>query len=148
MLWRAVDVVVDLPVGLPDLPRRVEQALQAVLQDPIGPQRDATALDGLGHSVDDVRALLENVRPHKVEQMDQRVLATQASNTQRLCNTRVCSAHSSSAQKRAQSSVDMGAEGCTALELERTKCLTAAAAVCLCTRSRSINASSRRGVIA
>ena len=77
-------VVVDFPVRLANLARRVEQALQAVLQDPRGTERHAATLDSLGHCVDHVGALLEDVRPDEVQQVHQRVLAAESRHAQRL----------------------------------------------------------------
>eukprot|EP01050_Picozoa_sp_SAG11_P006644 SAG11_NODE_523_length_8775_cov_29.592900_7_plen_198_part_00 len=56
-----VAVVVDFPVCLADLARRVEKALQAVLQHACAAECDPAAFDGFCHGVDDVGARLEDV---------------------------------------------------------------------------------------
>merc|ERR1712129_496819 len=58
-----VEVVVDLPVDVAHLARRVEEALQRVLQDLGGAEAAAHALDGPHDGVDHVRARLEEVWP-------------------------------------------------------------------------------------
>ena len=62
----------------------MKEALQTILEDPRWPQRDSTAFDGFCYSVDDVRALLKNVRPHVVQQVGQRIFTAKSSYSQRL----------------------------------------------------------------
>mmetsp|Transcript_13708 Transcript_13708/g.31624 ORF Transcript_13708/g.31624 Transcript_13708/m.31624 type:complete len:219 (-) Transcript_13708:2931-3587(-) len=60
----------------------MEKALQGVLEDPRSSQTDSHRLDGLEHRIDYVRRLFENVWPHEVEKMSQRIFATKSINTQ------------------------------------------------------------------
>mmetsp|Transcript_21279 Transcript_21279/g.52407 ORF Transcript_21279/g.52407 Transcript_21279/m.52407 type:complete len:375 (-) Transcript_21279:2187-3311(-) len=76
VLGADVEVVVDLPVDLADLAGGVEEALDDVLEDTGGTEGQAHGLDGLEHRVDDVGRGLENVGPHEVEEVRQRILAT------------------------------------------------------------------------
>jgi hypothetical protein len=62
----------------------VEQALQTILEDSRWAQGDTTTFDGFCHSVDNVRALLENVRPYVVQQVGQRIFTAKSSYAQRL----------------------------------------------------------------
>ncbi|GIX65610.1 uncharacterized protein BcabD6B2_50450 [Babesia caballi] len=78
-----VQVVVQAPVHLAHLRRGVEQPLQHVVQDHARPQRHSEAVDGVEAALRQVRARLEDVGPHVVEQVDQRVLAVEARHPQR-----------------------------------------------------------------
>lgn len=51
--------------------------LQGVAHDDGGAQRKATAVNGAHHCVHQVRRRLEDVGPHEVQQVHQRVLAAQ-----------------------------------------------------------------------
>lgn len=51
------------------------QALKSVLQDDIGPKANHESLDGIKDRLDDVRTLLEDVGPNKIEQMDENIFA-------------------------------------------------------------------------
>lgn len=57
--------------------------LQRVVQHHTRPQRQPAAVNGPHHAVDEVGAVLKHVGPQEVEQVCQRVLTAQASNTQR-----------------------------------------------------------------
>mmetsp|Transcript_67790 Transcript_67790/g.141343 ORF Transcript_67790/g.141343 Transcript_67790/m.141343 type:complete len:562 (-) Transcript_67790:1430-3115(-) len=83
VLGADVEVVVDLPVHLAHLAGGVEEALEGVLQHAAGAERDAHGLDGVHDGVDHVRALLEDVGPHEVEQVCKRVLAPEPKHAER-----------------------------------------------------------------
>eukprot|EP00053_Salpingoeca_punica_P017422 m.167819 g.167819 ORF g.167819 m.167819 type:complete len:1096 (+) comp17202_c1_seq2:150-3437(+) len=78
VLGADVQVVVDLPVHLADLARRVEETLQCVVEHRVGTQSHAQAVDGVHHGVDHVRRRLKDVGPHVVEQVREGVLASKA----------------------------------------------------------------------
>jgi FixJ family two-component response regulator len=61
----------------------MEEALEQVVQHDRRAERDATRLDRLHHGVDHVRRRLEDVRKQVVEQMLQRILATETGDAQR-----------------------------------------------------------------
>ena len=78
-----VQRVVDAPVVFSHSPGGVEQSLQSVLQQTHGAEGDTHRLhrghEGLRH----VRGCLENVGPHAVQQVVQRVLAAKPEHAQR-----------------------------------------------------------------
>ena len=78
-----VERVVDFPVDVAHLARRMEQALQRVLQHFDGAECDPHALDGVHEGLHQVGRRLEDVGPDVVKQVHQRVLAAEAEHAQR-----------------------------------------------------------------
>mmetsp|Transcript_9557 Transcript_9557/g.28759 ORF Transcript_9557/g.28759 Transcript_9557/m.28759 type:complete len:603 (-) Transcript_9557:2583-4391(-) len=82
VLGADVQVVVNLPVHLPHLPRRVPQPLQGVAQDDGGAKCKSAAVNGAIDGIDYVGAGLKDIGPHVVEQVHQRILAPQPCDTE------------------------------------------------------------------
>ena len=73
-----VQLVVNLPVHVANLPGRVVEALHHVLQDLDRAQGNAHALDGVHEGLDKMGRGLKDVGPHKVHEVDEGVFATKA----------------------------------------------------------------------
>ena len=66
---RTVDIqgIEDLPKYFPYSPRRVIKPLKCVLKNNVGPKGNHESLNGVENGLDDMRALLKNIWPHKCQ---------------------------------------------------------------------------------